>query len=103
MEYLIKYDPHGVDEADIDGWTPLAWALFNNCPKTVQLLLDSERVDLNKKDKSGRTALSWAANYGYLDVVRILLNTKGIDIDGKAISYATQHPDILKLLQEYNN
>jgi ankyrin repeat domain-containing protein 50 len=47
VEYLIKYDPKGVDEADTVGWTPLAWALFENCPRVVQLLLDSGLVDVN--------------------------------------------------------
>lgn len=101
VEYLIKYDPEGVDEADTIGWTPLAWSLFENCPRVVQLLLDSGLVDVNKKDHGGRTALAWAASYGYLDVVQLLLKAKGIHVDSRAISCASRHPDILKLLQEH--
>lgn len=57
--------------------------------KRVQFLIDSERVDVNEKDKGGRTALVSVVGSGYLGVVQILLNTRGIDIDGKAMSCNT--------------
>lgn len=107
IKYLIKYDPKGVDEADVDGWTPLAWTLFTKAPKTVQLLLDSGLVDVNKKDINGRSALSFAAGYGYPDVVQILLKTEGIEIDSKdndgltPLACASRHPDVVKALQDY--
>ncbi|KAE8449649.1 hypothetical protein EG329_007979 [Mollisiaceae sp. DMI_Dod_QoI] len=109
VEYLIKHDPKGVDEADVDGWTPLAWALFCQAPTTVQALLDSGLVDVNKKDRGGKCALSWAVDYGYLDVVKILLSVEGIDIQSTdrngwtPMRYATSshpHPDIIQVLQE---
>lgn len=89
------------------GWTPLAWALFSQAPKTVQVLLNSGLVDVNKKDKAGRSALAFAASYGYLDVVQILLNTEGIDIHSKdndgriPLSTASRYPEIVELLQSF--
>lgn len=72
VKYLIKHDRQGVGEEDADGWTSLAWALFNNTPKTMQALLDSGLVDVNKKDINGRSApllllvlviLMWSRSY----------------------------------------
>jgi ankyrin repeat domain-containing protein 50 len=54
VEHLIEYDGPGVDREDIDGWTPLAWALSNFAPKTVQTLLSSGLVNTNKKDLNGK-------------------------------------------------
>ena len=105
VKYLIKHDRQGADEADIDGWTPLAWSLFSRAPKTVQVLLESGLVDVNKKDQNGRSALSFAAGYGYLDVVELLLSATNIDIksednDGRTpLSYATAFPEIVTLLR----
>ena len=96
-----------MDEEDVDGWTPLAWALFSQTPKTVQVLLNSGFVDVNKKDKGGRSPLAWAASYGYLDVVQILLGVKGIDVNSKnnsgntPLSAASRHPEIMELLQKF--
>ena len=63
-EYRIKHDRVGVDEEDVDGWTPLAWAQFSQNPRTVKVLLESGLVNVNKNDRSGRSALSFAAGYG---------------------------------------
>ncbi|KAJ5035234.1 hypothetical protein J3E74DRAFT_470296 [Bipolaris maydis] len=66
----------GEDDVDIDGWTPLLWALFNESPATVETLLSSRRVQIDRQDSYGRTALIWAASYGYLDVVQLLVSWK---------------------------
>jgi ankyrin repeat protein len=106
---LIKHDRRGVDEEDVDGWTPLAWALFNRTPKTVQILIDSGLVNVNKKDIMGRSALAFAAGYGYLDVVQILLKTVGIDVESKdndgrtPLSAASRYPEIVELLQNFKH
>jgi ankyrin repeat protein len=108
VEYLIKYDRRGADAEDVDGWTPLSWALFSqsSSPKTVQVLIDSGMVNVNKKDNNGRSALSFAAAYGFLDVVQILLSVGGIEIDsndndGKTpLSHAARHPEVVEALQK---
>lgn len=47
----------------------------------VQLLLDTNRVDPDAKDKYGRTPLSWAAQVGNEKIVQLLLDTDQVDPD----------------------
>ncbi|KAI1489344.1 hypothetical protein F5X96DRAFT_670791 [Biscogniauxia mediterranea] len=63
----------GVDDADADGWAPLAWAVHRDAPGVVEALAATGAVDLDRRDGGGRTALSWAAEYGHARVVRALL------------------------------
>ncbi len=83
----------GIDEPDNNGWAPLAWAVQNNAPEMVDILVahagpgsgdDSGplAVDLERVDSFGRTALSWAVEYGHVEVVRALLRA-GADPDAK--------------------
>jgi ankyrin repeat protein len=74
LRTLLKNECGGEDDADVDTWTPLLWALFNRSPATVEALLSTRRVQIDRQDGYGRTALIWAANYGYLDVVQLLLS-----------------------------
>lgn len=105
VKYLIKYDRQGADEADIDGWAPLAWSLSTRAPKTVQVLLESGLVDVNKRDQNGRSALSFAAGYGYLEAIKSLLSATDIDIMSEdnnrrtPLSYAAAFSEIVNLLQ----
>jgi ankyrin repeat protein len=64
---------------DIDGWTPLSKACFNNHIKVVKLLLDNG-ADANVSIGEGWTPLHTAANQGHVEVVRLLL-LNGADID----------------------
>jgi ankyrin repeat protein len=73
VKALMKYKCGDEDEEDVDGWTPLAWALDRKSPKTVEAVLSGRRVNLDRRDWSGRTVLIWAANYGYTEVVQMLL------------------------------
>ncbi|KAJ4330291.1 hypothetical protein N0V87_010136 [Didymella glomerata] len=74
LRSLLKYDCGGVDDVDIDVWTPLLWSLFVRSPATVEALLSTRRVQIDRQDGYGRTALIWAASYGYLDVVQLLVS-----------------------------
>ncbi|EOA87750.1 uncharacterized protein SETTUDRAFT_168894 [Exserohilum turcica Et28A] len=76
LRILLKNKCGGEDDVDIDGWTPLLWALFDRSPATVETLLSSRRVQIDRQDSYGRTALIWAASYGYLDVVQLLVSWK---------------------------
>ncbi|KAF5985455.1 ankyrin repeat-containing protein [Fusarium bulbicola] len=70
---LLEAGCPGVDAEDIDGWTPLAWAIHTDSPDTVQTLISNENVLIERRDKGGRTALSWAVEYGHIEVVKVLL------------------------------
>ncbi|KAI1504195.1 hypothetical protein F5X99DRAFT_372815 [Biscogniauxia marginata] len=63
----------GVDDEDVDGWTPLAWAIHTDAPDVIEALAATGRVDLDRRDRGGRTALSWAVEYGHASVVAALL------------------------------
>ncbi|KAJ6284193.1 hypothetical protein J3E71DRAFT_377760 [Bipolaris maydis] len=73
LRILLKNNCGGEDDVDVDTWTPLLWALFDRSPATVEVLLSSQRVQIDRQDGYGRTALIWAASYGYLDVVQLLI------------------------------
>ncbi|KAF3032584.1 hypothetical protein E8E11_006070 [Didymella keratinophila] len=74
LRTLLKYGCGGVDDVDVDIWTPLLWSLFVRSPATVEALLSTRRVQIDRQDGYGRTALIWAASYGYLDVVQLLVS-----------------------------
>jgi len=42
----------------------------------VKQLLDSEKVDVDSKDRDGRTPLLWAAQKGHGAVVKLLLDSE---------------------------
>jgi ankyrin repeat protein len=46
----------GEDDADVDSWPPLLWALFNRSPATVEALLSTRRVQIDRQDRYGHTA-----------------------------------------------
>lgn len=76
LRILLNNECGGEDDVDVDTWTPLLWALFIRSPATVEALLSTNRVQINRQDGYGRTALIWAASYGYLDVVQLLVSWK---------------------------
>lgn len=76
LRTLLKNECGGEDDVDIDAWTPLLWALFERSSATVETLLSTRRVQIDRQDSYGRTALIWAASYGYLDVVQLLVSWK---------------------------
>lgn len=66
MKTLLRYDCPGLDDEDVDGWAPLAWALNNsNCLGLVEELLSTQQVKVDRRDKGRRTPLLWATSYGY--------------------------------------
>lgn len=55
LRVLLKHECPGVDDKDIDGWTPLAWAMQQNSPDVVEALLATGKVDIEERDDSGLT------------------------------------------------
>ena len=69
---------HGanINGNDLDGWSPLHWAIASTrtSTKMVKLLLESG-IDRRIKDKQGRTALDLAISFQRTEQVAILENT----------------------------
>lgn len=71
---LLKHDCPGIDDPDVDGWTPLMWAIQNG-PACVLTLLVTGRIELERRDHQGKTALYLALQWGMTaEVVRVLLD-----------------------------
>lgn len=93
-----------VNTKDINGDTPLNFAVRNGQIKTVKFLLDSG-ADLTQTDIAGRNVLMLAINENQLEVVKLLLTTN-ININAKskdentALIYAcdNKNVEIVKLL-----
>ena len=83
-------------------------ALTNWSLATVETLVSTGSVDIDKKDQNGRTALSWAAGYGYLDVVQFLLS-EGADVrtvnnggwTPMSFAKAYNHMDVIQELEAW--
>ncbi|OPB45722.1 hypothetical protein A0O28_0092880 [Trichoderma guizhouense] len=63
------------------GRTALSWASGNGHEAIVQLLLDTNKVDVNSRDHNGWTPLKWAAEKKQAKTAQILLD-EGATIDG---------------------
>ena len=50
----------------------------------MKLLLNDERVDINKPNKNDWTPFHSACHYGYIEVVKLLLNDQRVDINKAA-------------------
>ena len=77
----------------------------------VKLLLETNQVDVNSKDRLDRTPLSYAAQIGNQEIVRFLLETNNVDVNSKdrwdstPLCYAAENGNetIVKLLLGTNN
>ena len=62
-------------EIDVTKASPLRYALKNNSPNSVIMLLDA-KASINQKITCGETALMYAAKEGYTSIMKILLEKK---------------------------
>lgn len=74
LQCLLRHGCPGVDDPDVDGWTPMMWAIEKG-PECVSTLIATGKVDLQHRDKEGRSVLSQAVQWGSsVEVIRILLH-----------------------------
>lgn len=83
---------------DNQGNTSLHYAIEKNHFKIVQLLLTSDKLDVNNINKKGTSALELAVEKGNLEVVKLLTAHENIDInqanpnyDSTAMHIASRH------------
>ncbi|KAJ5369080.1 uncharacterized protein N7496_008840 [Penicillium cataractarum] len=94
------------DGRNKDKATPFSAAAMLNHLEVMQLLLSTEKVDIEALDYNRRTPLSLAAGNGHSDAVSFLLGTGAVDPDSKdkdgqtPLSWAAEsgHVDVVKLL-----
>ena len=63
--------------------TPLSWAAEQGHEAVVKLLLETDKVKVDSKDKNGQTPLLRAARRGHEAVVKLLLKTGKVEVDSK--------------------
>jgi ankyrin repeat protein len=82
MDNLITNKKIDVNnQTNKDGDTPLHYACCHGHLDIVQLLLQSNAIDVNQTNNNGETPLHYACRYGYLDIVQLLLQNNAIDVN----------------------
>lgn len=78
---LLTRSDVDVNTQDIDGQTPLGWAVLNGQATVVAKLLLNPEVRLDIRDVDGRTSLSWAIIERQDLIVGLLLERLGLCCD----------------------
>lgn len=102
---ILKKEDIDLDAKDIEGKTPLMYAVFNNDTEIIEAIIKRD-VDVNSVDSVGRTALHWASYYGNEDALILLLQNK-VDISIKDTNDSTAldlarfegHENIIEILE----
>ena len=77
---LLKQEGILVNDAVLDGSTPLFIAAHNGHEKVVDLLLKSEGIKVNEVDRDGVSPLFGAVEQKHYKVVKKLLKTEDIQV-----------------------
>lgn len=64
--------------------TPLSYAAMNGHVDVLNILLATNRVNIESKDSRGWTPLAYAAAYGQAEVMEVLINVPGIQLESRA-------------------
>ena len=81
LSYLIEKYPDIVDTKDIDGWSPLAWALDTpGYLKALQILIKRGGANVNQSSSPSQCSIFlWAL--GMNDILRYILTRKELDLN----------------------
>jgi len=79
VKQLVQQDPKLIATVDVQGYSPLHKAAYNNRLDIVEYLL-AQGADINAVSRSGSTPLHGAASYGHTEIARYLI-TKGAIVD----------------------
>uniref|UniRef100_A0AC34RFQ2 EGF-like domain-containing protein n=1 Tax=Panagrolaimus sp. JU765 TaxID=591449 RepID=A0AC34RFQ2_9BILA len=95
---------------DLDGYSPLYYAVANGMVDVVGYILKNFKIDVNYLYNNKETILQKAVRVGNLEVIKILVNQKNIDLhkcgsspeDLMPMHLATQfsHMEVFKLLHQ---
>ncbi len=81
---LLTQDDVDVNTQDLDGQTPLGWAVFSGHAAVVANLVRDPEVRLDIRDVEGRTPLSWAIINRQDLILGLLLNRLGLCCDRRS-------------------
>lgn len=68
LRCLLAHGCPGIDDPDVDGWTPLMWAIHHG-PECVLTLLATGRVRLDRRDHQGKSVMALALQWGRSEAV----------------------------------
>ncbi|MBA3537038.1 MAG: ankyrin repeat domain-containing protein [Tatlockia sp.] len=80
LEIILKKQQALVNEKYLDG-TPLYFAVYDEDPYGLKLLLSHPEIDVNLATQGGVTPLHMAAKYGNVELVDLLLKHPAIEIN----------------------
>ncbi|HEY3857123.1 MAG TPA: ankyrin repeat domain-containing protein [Verrucomicrobiae bacterium] len=87
VKTLLKDNPDLVFSKDIDGKTPLHWAVMHDRMDAANFLL-TQKANVNAKEKTGLTPLHWAAMKCFRDMAELLLSKKA-EVNSRSIDGRT--------------
>lgn len=82
IRFLIENDPDGVNISDVEGATPLVYAIEQGCTIAATLLLQHPLVDVKHRNRSHQTPLLFALHEQIrLEVTEEILRHPQIDLE----------------------
>jgi ankyrin repeat protein len=84
--------PQSIEERDVLGFTPLAWAAQGGQERAAEFLL-ALGADPNAAGKGGRRPIDWATSAGHLPLVELLIN-KGASELNDSLFFAIQQQQV---------
>ncbi|MBN9543347.1 MAG: ankyrin repeat domain-containing protein [Alphaproteobacteria bacterium] len=96
FKYLLAKKANKNESCDL-GMTPLHYAVFNICPDSAFMLLNSRNIKLDIKDKDGATPLDYALNNNNLKMFSLLVFF-GVNVK----KCVTENPEFLKIINSKN-
>ncbi|XP_046652138.1 osteoclast-stimulating factor 1-like [Daphnia pulicaria] len=96
-----------VNQLDKAGNTALFWAAHGGHISCMQLLLQSEKIDLNAQNKLGDTALHAATWKGRIEAVSLLLSsgakTNILNCEGNKALALSRDPEIINMIAKHDD
>lgn len=70
---LLQEGRVDINAQDVNGMTPLMWAVKRRVGHMMEFLLGRDDLDLDRRNRSRQSALSFAIEHGNLEIVTLLL------------------------------
>jgi len=112
VEKVLLHDSHLINDADVNGWTPLHTACYSGNADICKLLLSVDEIDVTKRNKDGASVLHYLVRHPLTEKRKEVILTivgKGLDIScgsrhGETPLHSTSfrgHNDVVQFLLEH--